>query len=227
MEAEAKEIKVEEEETLSEYYTLKEHLDNLRNEIRETVTSPIHAVPYLQPGRLVKVVDGDINWGWGVIINFQKKQEKGGAIAREETSSNYIVDVLLNCSSENPGRPQPAPKDDKGVMQVVPTVLSMIEVLSTVRVYIPKDLRSVDSKDQVRKSIREVAKRFPDGIPVLDPIEDMKIDDEDFKKVIRVGLGNRNNSQFRKWKGLKIVCIRLPNSKVKLSKRTFLITVAK
>ena len=35
--------------------------------------------------------------------------------------------------------------------------------------------------------LQEVEKRFPDGIPQLDPIEDMGIKDRALKEVIRVG----------------------------------------
>ena len=33
--------------------------------------------------------------------------------------------------------------------------------------------------------LQEVQRRFPDGIPLLDPIEDMNIKDEGLKKVVR------------------------------------------
>ncbi len=39
----------------------------------------------------------------------------------------------------------------------------------------PKDLRSSDNKHSVKKSIVEVQKRFPDGLPMLDPVKDMHI----------------------------------------------------
>ena len=38
----------------------------------------------------------------------------------------------------------------------------------------------------VQKSLQEVQKRFPDGIPLLDPIEDMGIKDKGLKEVIKV-----------------------------------------
>lgn len=34
-------------------------------------------------------------------------------------------------------------------------------------------------------SLKEVEKRFPDGIPFLDPIEDMKVEDPTFNEVVR------------------------------------------
>ena len=33
--------------------------------------------------------------------------------------------------------------------------------------------------------VREVMRRYPNGIPFLDPIEDMQIDDPEFKKLLR------------------------------------------
>ncbi len=54
------------------------------------------------------------------------------------------------------------------------------------RIYIPKDLRQLENRQSVGKSVKEVIKRFPDGVPLLDPIEDMKVEDADFKKVVRV-----------------------------------------
>lgn len=38
----------------------------------------------------------------------------------------------------------------------------------------------------VLKSLQEVQKRFPDGIPLLDPIEDMGIKDKGLKEVVKV-----------------------------------------
>ena len=34
--------------------------------------------------------------------------------------------------------------------------------------------------------IQEVQRRFPDGLPQLDPVQDMNIRDDDFKSIIRV-----------------------------------------
>lgn len=34
--------------------------------------------------------------------------------------------------------------------------------------------------------LKEVMKRFPSGLPLLDPISDMHIKDEEFKKIVKV-----------------------------------------
>lgn len=71
-------------------------------------------------------------------------------------------------------------------MEVVPVLLPLIDAISSVRVYIPKDLRLADSRNAVGKTLKQVNKQFPDGVPLLDPIEDMHIEDEEFKKLIKV-----------------------------------------
>jgi len=51
---------------------------------------------------------------------------------------------------------------------------------------LPKDLRSIGQRETVWKSILEVQRRTPDGIPLLDPIENMGIKDEKFKVLVKV-----------------------------------------
>lgn len=88
----------------------------------------------------------------------------------------YIAEVLLCCSSEScrnaPRTPPHPPKPgDKGEMQVVPIIIHHLTKLSSVRLYLPKDIRSSDARHSVRKAIQEVEKRFPDGLPLLDPVK--------------------------------------------------------
>ncbi|KAG8598940.1 hypothetical protein GDO81_002807 [Engystomops pustulosus] len=102
----------------------------------------------------------------------------------------YVVEVLLNCCKESlknaaTEAAKPAKPDEKGEMQVVPVLLHLLCAISSVRLYIPKDLRSLDNRQSVLKSIQEVQKRFPDGVPLLDPIDDMGIKDPGLKKVIQ------------------------------------------
>ena len=68
---------------------------------------------------------------------------------------------------------------------MVPILLSVIRKISAVRLYIPSDLRSNDSRQGVLKSIQEVERRFPDGLPLLDPIQDMGIKDPELKETVQ------------------------------------------
>ena len=42
-----------------------------------------------------------------------------------------------------------------------------------------------ENRESVGKSLREVEKRFPDGVPLLDPVEDMKIREPEFEDTVR------------------------------------------
>ena len=70
-------------------------------------------------------------------------------------------------------------------MIVVPLLLHLVQQISSVRLFIPSDLRSLDNRNSVLKAIGEVKKRFPKGVPLLDPIKDMKIGDKQFKELIQ------------------------------------------
>jgi ATP-dependent RNA helicase DOB1 len=108
------------------------------------------------------------------------------------------VDVLLNCAQDStvpkerstvtatPGGVLPCPSGQKGEPLVLPVLLSTLNGISHLRIYLPKDLRPNGARETVWKSILEVQRRSPDGIPLLDPIENMEIKDEKFKVLVKV-----------------------------------------
>jgi hypothetical protein len=110
----------------------------------------------------------------------------------------YVLDVLLNCATgsslskdtSNPaGAPpgvQPCPMSVKGEPIVVPVLLSTLESISHIRIFLPKDLRGLAARETVWKSVLEVHRRFPDGIALLDPVQNMDIKDEKFQLLIKV-----------------------------------------
>ena len=50
----------------------------------------------------------------------------------------------------------------------------------------PKDLRPLDQRNDAWKRVLEVQTRLPDGIPLLDPVNDMKITDNKFTELVQV-----------------------------------------
>lgn len=182
------EIEIPNEESVVTYYKIRQQLAKLGKEIEEYIHKPKYCLPFLQPGRLVKVKNEDDDFGWGVVVNFSKKSTVKANTG--ELESVYIVEVLLNCSKESVENAatesaKPPKLGEKSEMQVVPILLQLCTAVSSVRLYIPKDLRPPDSRQSVLKSIHEVHRRFPDGIPLLDPVDDMGIKDEGLRKVIQ------------------------------------------
>jgi len=112
-----------------------------------------------------------------------------------QPQQSYVVDVLLSVAGDTRFMPQvtdglppgvrPPPPGEKGKMEVVPVLLNCIESIGHLRVFLPKDLNTTDSRNGVQKALEEVKKRFPDGIAILDPIENMNIKDDSFKRLLR------------------------------------------
>lgn len=75
---------------------------------------------------------------------------------------------------------QPCPPGERGEPLVIPVLLSTMDKLSAVRIHVPKDLRPLQARESLWKSVLEVQKRFPGGLPMLDPIKNMKISDKMF-----------------------------------------------
>uniref|UniRef100_A0A3B5QET1 Exosome RNA helicase MTR4 n=1 Tax=Xiphophorus maculatus TaxID=8083 RepID=A0A3B5QET1_XIPMA len=178
-------IEIPNEESVITYFKIRQQLAKLGKEIQEFIHKPKYCLPFLQPGRLVKVKNEDTDFGWGVVVNFSKKTN-----TKVNAEPLYVVEVLLHCSKESVKNSateaaKPAAPGETGEMQVVPVMLHLLTSISSVRLYIPKDLRPFDNRQLMLKSIQEVQKRFPDGVPLLDPIDDMGIKDPGLKKVIQ------------------------------------------
>jgi ATP-dependent RNA helicase DOB1 len=96
------------------------------------------------------------------------------------------VDILLHVDEnfQQDDVPAPCPAGARGSVEVVPVLHSLISRISSLRVYYPSDLRPIDNRRSVLKTIAEVKKRFPDGPPLLNPIDDMNIKDTKFQNVV-------------------------------------------
>jgi ATP-dependent RNA helicase DOB1 len=81
---------------------------------------------------------------------------------------------------------QPCPPGEKGEFAVMPVLLATIDGISHVRIYLDKDLKPAPSREKAYKHVGEVKKRFPDSIPLLDPIKNMGIKDDEFHKLVKV-----------------------------------------
>ncbi|KAJ2378837.1 ATP-dependent RNA helicase mtr4, partial [Coemansia sp. RSA 2607] len=204
-------IKIDGEPSVKRFYDLRTQLDLLSADMTRVVIHPSHSLPFLQTGRFVRVCTDGLNFGWGCVTFFQRKINKDAkgkrgnprAAAEEEKQAGadgYIVDVLLHCkradkdaqrrleaSSPATGDLAIVPcdiNDMTGETIVVPVLLSCIDRISTVRVSMPKDIKGSSGRKDMRKRISEVAKRLDGKIPLLDPINDMHIKDDDFKKLV-------------------------------------------
>jgi ATP-dependent RNA helicase DOB1 len=170
------ELVVGEEDAVREYYSIVKQLQVLNKDKKDVMNQPTYVVPFLQSGRVIEVQ----GFGWGVIISFQKTVVKDIKLQ----GPSHVLDVLLYGKIGFDG-PEPCIGDD-GEILVCPVHLTMIEGLSSVRIHLPKELKTSDSRKGVWKIIKEVKKRFNENVPMLDAVSDMRINDESFMKLINV-----------------------------------------
>ncbi|KAI0051602.1 antiviral helicase [Auriscalpium vulgare] len=194
-------IIVPEEELVSQYYDYRQQLDQMSADFREVITHPTYSLPFFKPGRLVRIKYKELDFGWGIIVNYQKRlppKNRPLPVAEElPPHEQYIIDVLLNCArgstapkdrnhvSPTPGGVLPCPPGEKGEPLVMPVLLSTIDGISHLRVFMPKDLRPLSARETLWKSVLEVQRRSPDGIAFLDPVENMGITDDKFKALVK------------------------------------------
>jgi ATP-dependent RNA helicase DOB1 len=99
--------------------------------------------------------------------------------SKEEDASNALL--LWRGTSRLCRPPKYGVDDEKLItMRVFQIGLENIDRISAVRIFTPPALQSPEARKKVAMSVREVLKRFPEGVPLLDPIKDLKIKDEHF-----------------------------------------------
>ncbi|KAH7372411.1 hypothetical protein KP509_17G002800 [Ceratopteris richardii] len=206
LEKEWEDKKIEDEDNVKNYYSLLEQSRKLHHEVQNIVFSPQHCLPFLQPGRLARVIISGMHENeelflkseepsvWGVLVNFEKV--KGSSLASMDESvkglaieAGHMIDILSNCaisSERNKDETvRPVPLDETGEPIVASLPLSRIESLSAIRINLAKDLRSLDAREATLNKVREILRRFPDGLPMLDPEDDMQVDSSSYKKAMR------------------------------------------
>lgn len=119
----------------------------------------------------------NVDMDWGAVVNYRNTKKD---------DSQITIDVLLHVDKGiDPATDALIPPSSSGEMKVVTLRLSNITQISSIRLILPKDLRSYDSRQSVLKALNETKRRFKDNIPLLDPLEDMKIKDSDFLNVVK------------------------------------------
>ena len=204
LEAEKSGFDIADEGLVKECYDLRQQLKTYTQDMRDVINHPNYSLPFMQPGRLVKIRHNEQDFGWGAVVNFSSATKDRGQ-KQEESSpqESFVIDVLLQVAdnksngtrvmNELSNSIRPPAEGEAGKMEVVPVLLKCLESIGHVRLFLPQDLTKTEQKNNMRKSLEEVKRRFPDGIAVLDPIENMKIKDASFKKLLRVGVALKSH----------------------------------
>ncbi|KIW67276.1 hypothetical protein PV04_06541 [Phialophora macrospora] len=194
LEAEKSAMIIEDESNIRAYYELRKQLDVYAEDMRMVIVHPNYCLPFMQPGRLVEIKDGGHDFGWGAVLNFSRRSQ-GRSTEKLAPQEEWVLDVALQVAdgltpatkthqSLPPGIRPPHP-GEKSKVEVVPVLLKCVHKISHVRIYPPADMTLSEEKKKVQQALQEVTRRFPDGLAVLDPIENMKITDNSFRELLR------------------------------------------
>lgn len=186
---------IPDEGTIREYYDTRKQIEIFSEDVRAVITHPNYCLHFLDAGRLVEIKWNGMNFGWGIVLGHKPRRPTKNSTEEFPPHQKYIVDVILKIADgpsvatktfqDMPEGVRPPKEGEKGRMEVVPVMLTCIHGIGYPRIKMPKDILSQSGRDTARKMLDEIPKRFLDGIPVLDPVDTMKIEDDSFKKLLR------------------------------------------
>eukprot|EP00889_Picochlorum_renovo_P004061 jgi/Picre1/31091/NNA_006446.t1 len=192
-ESQMKDIVIDDEHLIQSYAGLLDQYHVLEKARRDMLMRPKLVLPFLQPGRLILIEHGGmqaessrpVNYAdarhgaWAAVINFEVLGKK-----EEKEKRRVIIDVLAMCDeAQGPKDPRILPSQEgaNGVAFVVTIDLDQVLELSTIRVHLPADLRTKETRAVGAKVLKEVAKRFgTKGPPLLDAEKDIKVTSDDY-----------------------------------------------
>ncbi|GLT34116.1 hypothetical protein SLA2020_086570 [Shorea laevis] len=198
LEEERDSMKIEEEDSLKNYYNLIQQYKSLKKEVRDIVMSPKYCIPYMKYGRVLCIQCTDEEKSpsfsiedpitWGILVDFHrvKSIHDDDASIRPE-NANYALNVLTRCVVTKDGVSKKTikilPLKEHGEPLVVSIPLSQVGCLSIACLNIEKDLLPLEARENALKKLSEVISRYPDGMPLRD--EDMNIQSSSYKKAVR------------------------------------------
>ncbi|KAF9129681.1 ATP-dependent RNA helicase mtr4 [Mortierella sp. 14UC] len=190
-----------EEQSLERYHDLRIQLATCAKEIRSIVFNPVYSLQYLQSGRIVNIAFDKQSVGWGVLTGCQKARPGPGKKASDNSDVSFILDVLLPfprdtkfeygsgglvIGIEDSGAQKGKTSRQQLEFTAVKVSLDAVRYIGAPLISLPKDIRqSSGSRANAFRALLELQRRCPDGIPILDPVEDMGIRTPAFQRVVR------------------------------------------
>ena len=184
VQAQAAKIKEVGSEEIQEYITLRRDYRDAEKSVLRTMLEPSNCLRFFTSGRLIRVRDGDTNWGWGVIVQLSSAKDAQG----RET---HVLDCLLRCgpgASEGKLTPANRKKHKSNTTEIIPVGINLVDTISAIRLTLPDDLRPPDARESIWLAVETVTKKLREKgkeIPMIDPVKDMGITDVAFVRTYR------------------------------------------
>jgi ATP-dependent RNA helicase DOB1 len=73
LETERDGMKVEQENLIAEYHDLKEKIGMYEQDMKDVMNHPNYCLPFIQPGRLIRIRSEKTLFDWGFVTNYNKR----------------------------------------------------------------------------------------------------------------------------------------------------------
>jgi len=183
-------VRVDNEEELEGHFAALQRVGQLQAERRLVLQDPKVVLPFLQPGRLVRLLPHGL---LDMDRYFASREHLGEEEEEVEAEARDLVERMIEASSGkgdwacvvackrdgSRGHKVDALVTPKSGAEprVLKFDLDRIESVSKVRIYLPKEgLKSANARKKLLSVVKEVEKRFQSKLPPLDPREDMNLE---------------------------------------------------
>lgn len=178
------EVIIEDEVKVKTHVQFCEKLKELNKEYLAIYQRPEYMKKFLNDGRPICIVsrNGE-SLGWGLCLgNHEVTKRK-----RNEDYVEIVIEALVRVDREAFEKRSELcpPKIDEGIITIVKLDKQNITNLSSYKIKIHSDLKSVESREQAFRTLDQIRKKSNDTFAPLDPVEDMLIKTEDFQSVVK------------------------------------------
>ena len=164
----------------AEYYTDSYRLNGCESELAAIISQPVHAVKYVQRGRLFHIRHEESDYGVGLVLGSARQVVR---TASEDERLDYVFDVLVETAPGlASGMFKPAPATGEGVWAVMKCNLRCIYKMSSVLMsnYTDLDLQNAEHRGKVGLQIlTAIETKLKGSMPCLNPVQHMHITSED------------------------------------------------
>lgn len=82
---------------MEQLYELQKLWNAQKANLRKVLFTPQRILPFLNIGRVVHLVDGDIDWGYGISVNFHKKDSyKKNNNKNDASDYQVVIDAMVH-----------------------------------------------------------------------------------------------------------------------------------
>lgn len=180
-------ILIENETKVRDNARIQDTLNDLMKEYYATYQSSENITRFLND-RPVKIVSDDgIDLGWAMCLKHEKVPKKR-KLNRGEELNEIVVDVLVSIDKKHflaTSSMKPPIENEESLPVIAQVGPRNIVSISSFKVKLQDDLRSPEAKQSVVKTLESIQKRTQGLFNPLDPIEDMGIQSDTFKTLLK------------------------------------------